>query len=466
MMSLNTSLLSSTLGPSEPFANAPPQWISTSPHPGVIVDRFGTVKVEPELDRTFRGGHKSGINSVCFSRSLPRSGGDFQVVSGGEDGQVLVWSMRAQMRPLRFSGHVGPVTGVAASPSGEKIASVGVDKSLRFWDNNNRGKGSVIKQAHSGAVRAIDWSEDGRFVLTCSDDKSVKLWNNEGKFTSSFLGHTNWVRTASISSEGTRAVSAGDDRTVRVWDLTRGSCDAQLCSFYDHTAAVFQSLFHPRDPQVVAAGGSDRCINLWDCRSKRPLLQSYKDAHGGGVKAIAFHPAGNYLVSAGQDGLIRVWDLREGRLLWNVQAHTGPITDLAFDFSGAHFASVDSNVFLWNSNLVDEPVPQVVKKPVPPNSRKVTQESHSVPSIRTSFESTGKFSSAREASPKAPLHSGPSPKQGTPSHGGHVPTGLGQSTHSASHAEINSKLDLILGAMHGLESRLRGAESRLARIDN
>jgi centriolar protein POC1 len=55
---------------------------------------------------------------------------------------------------------------------------------------------------------------------------------------------------------------------------------------------------------MIASCSTDHSINIWDFRSGR-LVQHY-DAHKEAVNAIDFHPHGNYMISAGNDGLLKV----------------------------------------------------------------------------------------------------------------------------------------------------------------
>ena len=59
-----------------------------------------------------------------------------QVVSGSNDGTVMVWNFKSTMRPYRFVGHEGPVYDVKVVSPGNIIASAGADGTVRLWNNS------------------------------------------------------------------------------------------------------------------------------------------------------------------------------------------------------------------------------------------------------------------------------------------------------------------------------------------
>ena len=62
-------------------------------------------------------------------------------------------------------------------------------------------------------MRSVSFAADGRFLLTASDDKTVKMWSLPNqRFKGSFSGHLNWVRSAEFAPDGRLAVSCGDDK--------------------------------------------------------------------------------------------------------------------------------------------------------------------------------------------------------------------------------------------------------------
>jgi centriolar protein POC1 len=68
---------------------------------------------------------------------------------------------------------------------------------------------------------------------------------------------------------------------------------------------------------------------------------------------VTFHPSGNYLLTANSDSTVKIWDLREGQLLYNLHGHDDAITAAAFSRDGSLFSSgsKDSMILVWNSKL-------------------------------------------------------------------------------------------------------------------
>jgi centriolar protein POC1 len=57
------------------------------------------------------------------------------------------------------------------------------------------------------------------------------------------------------------------------------------------------------------------------------------------VNSVAFHPNGNFLLTASSDATLKIFDLLEGRLIYTLHGHQGPATSVAFSKQGDYFAS-------------------------------------------------------------------------------------------------------------------------------
>lgn len=207
---------------------------------------------------------------------------------------------------------------------------------------------------HTSSVRSVDFSMDSRYLLTCSDDKTIKLFTVQNrKFVRSFHGHANWVRTAVFSPDGTAIASGSDDKTIRIWDTATGICTNVL---YDHTEPI-TAIRWSADGRTLAGAAADGNIKLWDTKSWK-LLQHYA-AHTSATCSLSFHPSNNYLISGSLDNTIKIWDLREGHLVYTLHGHTSGVKALTFSADGSQFATGggDDVVMLWRTNFEAPVVP-------------------------------------------------------------------------------------------------------------
>ncbi|CRG84642.1 WD repeat-containing protein 1 [Talaromyces islandicus] len=126
-------------------------------------------------------GHTQTINSVSIRQQRP-----LRAAAAGDD-KTLVFYHGA---PFKFNTgirdkHVNYIYGVAFSPDGSHLVSVGGDRRIWLYDGKTgEAKGQIGEGEHKGSIFGVSWSRDSKKFVTASADKTVKIWDVEaGKAT-------------------------------------------------------------------------------------------------------------------------------------------------------------------------------------------------------------------------------------------------------------------------------------------
>jgi eukaryotic-like serine/threonine-protein kinase len=244
-----------------------------------------------------RGG-QSEINEVAFAPNGK------SLASAGDDRTVWLWDLASmrQQAILRPEGCRNELESLAISPDGKVLAAGGRDGGVWSWDFAS-GKLKAALNPGAGSIHYLTFAPDGRFLAIANHEGGVLLLDpatlqERGKFHPSGP-----MYSLAISHDG-RTLAGGSGLVGRIllWDLTTKRRGHDLPG---HEGSILQSLSFSPDDTLLVSGGEDGRVRLWDVRSGG--LRSSERGHTRHVWGTAFAPDGEWLATAGQDGTVKLW---------------------------------------------------------------------------------------------------------------------------------------------------------------
>jgi pre-mRNA-processing factor 19 len=258
------------------------------------------------------------------------------------------------------------ITALAVHPSPERQSVVltgGADRNILLFDTE-AGRvvgrcGAAGTPSHAKRITSVAFHPERDVLLSSGADSVVNVWANTSVPTSgttfggdynvaaSLRPHTKEITSLTVHPLGDIAVSLSRDATVALSDIAVGRVvsvfsDAAVTSAYESGGC------HP-DGLLVLGGAEDGSIRVWDVREGK--IVASLSGHSGAVDDVAFSENGYYVASAGSDKTVRIWDLRHIENAATVINASAAVSTVSFDRSGLYLAGglVSGAVNIWSS---------------------------------------------------------------------------------------------------------------------
>ncbi|KAL2934947.1 Bromodomain and WD repeat-containing protein 1 [Bienertia sinuspersici] len=171
-------------------------------------------------------------------------------------------------------------------------------------------------RGHRNAVYCAIFDRAGRYVITGSDDRLVKVWSMETAFClASCRGHEGDITDLAVSSNNALVASASNDFVIRVWRLPDG---LPISILQGHTGAVTAIAFSPRTAYQLLSSSDDGTCRIWDARNSqfKPRIYVPKPVDAGTgtahqnhqITCCAYNANGTVFVTGSSDTCARVWN--------------------------------------------------------------------------------------------------------------------------------------------------------------
>lgn len=269
--------------------------------------------------------------------------GGGQVATAGDDHLVRIWSASTGELLHKMVGHADWVRCLAFSLDGQTLVSAGDDRQIIFWDTASGEKLHVLP-AHPHVVYSLAYNHDGTQLATAGFESTVRIYDAHSlQLVRELEGPESDLRSVAYSPDGARLAVAGRGGEVRVWRLADGNVELNIPA---NGLGRLRSLAWLPDGEKLITAGENRLISVWDAHTGAAV---HRIACPSG-KLLSMTVCGEDLVATGgSDNVIRVWNWRDEREADQLVGHTGSVAALAFDEASGTIisGSFDTTVRVW-----------------------------------------------------------------------------------------------------------------------
>ncbi len=282
------------------------------------------------------------------------------------DACVKLFDGKTNQLIRRLEGHPGIVYSLAFSPDGKIIASGSSDQTIKFWDAKT---GTLVKAlfGHTRKITLLAFSADAKTLVSGSEDDTVKIWDvSDGRLLRTITAYTpgvGGISSVGFSPDG-RTVMAGSGTQVKIWETATGKQLRTLATNESHTSgepgglqmtsccgSEVRSLVSSFDGFLIVSAHEDGTIKVWDAR-KGELMRIIKGRFPD-LRSVALSPDGQLIASGYNEGESRVdlWSLQTGRLTGTLGEESDYVRSLSFSSDGKMIVTghLSDEVKLWDA---------------------------------------------------------------------------------------------------------------------
>ncbi|KAL7419340.1 TOR complex subunit lst8 [Cryptotrichosporon argae] len=250
---------------------------------------------------------------------------DKNFLAAAGNAHVRIWDIPSLNNApvMTLDGHTGNVTALMYSAQGKWIVTGSEDGTVRVWDTRT---GTVQRSyPHGCSVNDVVIHPNQGELISCDQQGSVKIWDlGENTCTHELVPAEDVpIRSVTIASDGGTLVAGNNMGTVFVWSIQNGVDATTLVpvtSFLAHPKYITRCLLSP-DTRHLATCSADATVKLWRTRDYEYTHERTLEGHERWVWDAAFSADSAYLVTASSDHAARLWDLTTGETVRQYDGH-------------------------------------------------------------------------------------------------------------------------------------------------
>ncbi len=215
----------------------------------------------------------------------------------------------------------------------------------------------MVPIGHTNSITSCAFSKDGKFIVTGSEDKTVKVWDaNTGKLLQNFTIANDKIQSVDFNPNSKTVIGCTEDGVLYEWDIYSGK---MLNTIINNDEMMSVCTFNPNG-KTIAIGYSYHYKNfceivLYNYETKKITAQ-FK-AHKEKIHKLIFSPDGKQIASSSYDQTLKIWDAVTGKMISEKDVSTPKdlfIRSLNYNKDGTQLlvCNVDAKLTLYNTQTL------------------------------------------------------------------------------------------------------------------